>query len=345
MSQRAQPQPVYVNEWAVVGHAGAVTHLTRSLAQDRVRHAYLISGPAGIGKTTFARAFAMAVNCLSDHRRPCGVCRACALIRDGNHADLKLIEAESGKLKIDQIRDLQTQLAMRPVEGRYRVVILRRFHEATPQAMDALLKTLEEPAPSVMLILTADTLDNLLPTIRSRCQSIKLRPLPVALVRRTLEGQYHLKADQAALISQLSGGRLGWAIRAAADESLLTQRSEWLRQLEDALGMTRVGRFALAERLSRDKPALSAILDLWLSYWRDALLLTHATVTPITNRDHDHALRQIATTLKLDDILKAIHAIQRTSRYLEANVNTRLAVEVLMLDLPRLRLMSAPPGL
>jgi DNA polymerase-3 subunit delta' len=336
--------PQYVPNWAVVGHGGAIKHLTLALQGGRIRHAYLISGPAGIGKTTFARAFAMAVNCVSEHRRPCGVCRACTLIRDGTHADLKVIEADEGKLKVEQIRGLQTQLAMRPVEGRYRVVILRRFQEATVAAMDAMLKTLEEPAPSVMLILTADTTDNLLPTIRSRCQPIQLRPLPSALVRRTLEEQYHLAHDQAALLSQLSGGRLGWAIRAAADEGMLTQRHQWLHKLEEALGMTRVGRFVVAEGLSRDRGGLLPMLELWLSYWRDALLIAHATVTPITNRDHDHALRQIATNVKLDDILKAINAIQRTAKYLEANVNTRLALEVLMLDLPTLRLLPAPPG-
>lgn len=336
--------PQYIPNWEVVGHNGAIKHLTLALQGGRVRHAYLISGPAGIGKTTFARAFAMAVNCVSEHRRPCGVCRACALIREGTHADLKVIEADEGKLKVEQIRGLQTQLAMRPVEGRYRVVILRRFQEATLSAMDALLKTLEEPAPSVMLILTADTLDNLLPTIRSRCQPIKLRPLPGILVRQTLEEQYHLDHERAALLSQLSGGRLGWAIRAAADDGMLTQRNDWLRQLEEALGMSRVGRFLLAENLSRDRGRLIDMLELWLSYWRDALLLAHATVTPITNRDHDHALRQIAISVKLDDILKAINAIQRTATYLEANVNTRLALEVLMLDLPRIRLLPAPPS-
>jgi DNA polymerase III subunit delta' len=124
----------------------------------------------------------------------------------------------------------------------------------------------------------------------------------------------------------------------------MTQRETWLKQLEDALGMSRVGRFALAESLSRDKAALAFMFDLWLSYWRDVLLLAHTTLTPITNRDHDHALRQIATSVRVDDILKAINAIQRTAKYLEANVNTRLALEVLLLDLPRLRLMIAPPG-
>src|SRR5258706_9595433 len=160
----------YTTNWPVIGHQWAVAHLARSLTHDRIRHAYLISGPAGVGKTTFAKAFAMTVNCLNDENRPCGVCRACTLIARDSHADVQIIQSAGNTLKIEQIREMQHALSLRPVEARNRGVILRRFHDASPQAMDALLKTLQEPAPYVILLLTADTSDSLLATIRSRCQ-------------------------------------------------------------------------------------------------------------------------------------------------------------------------------
>jgi DNA polymerase III subunit delta' len=171
-----------------------------------------------------------------------------------------------------------------------------------------------------------------------------LRPLPALVVRQAIEENYGADHERAALLAQLSGGRIGWAIQAAKDESMLTQRTEWLDRLEEAIGLSRVGRFALAESLSKDKPLLFSVLDLWLSYWRDALLLANAAITPITNRDRRHALDQISLGVKVDEIYKTIKAIDRTSRYVDQNVNTRLAVEVLMLDLPRLRLLAAPPG-
>jgi DNA polymerase-3 subunit delta' len=337
-------ETLYTPNWPIVGHHWAIEHITRSLNHDRVRHAYLITGPASIGKTTFARAFAQAVNCLDDQNRPCGVCRACTLIAHDGYADVSIIEPDGGTFKIEQIRDMQHMLSLRPVEARYRVAILRRFNEAKGPAMDALLKTLEEPPPYVILLLTADTTANLLSTIKSRCQPINLRPLPAPLIRQALEDLYDVETDRAVLLSQLSGGRMGWALRAVQDESVLAQRGELLDMLEKALGQSRVARFALADSLSKDKDMLSVTLDLWQTYWRDVLLLIHSTVTSISNRDRRHALEQIARTVSVEDVQRTLAAIDRTARYINQNVNARLALEVLMLDLPKMRLVPAPPG-
>jgi DNA polymerase III subunit delta' len=337
------PPIEYSSEWPVIGHEWAIKQLASSLNHDRVRHAYLITGPASIGKTTFARAFAQAVNCLNEELRPCGVCRSCSLIDHDNYADVRVIQSAGNTLKIDQVRDMQRMLSLRPVEARYRVVILRRFNEASPQAMDALLKTLEEPAPYVLLLLTADTTDTLLATIRSRCQPINLRALPTATVKHALEDKFHVESEHAALLAQLAVGRMGWAIRAMTDEALLTQRSELLELLEQSLGESRIGRFGLAETLSKDKDTLGVALDLWQSYWRDVMLTIHSTTTPITNRDRRHAIQQIAVGVTVDDVQRVLSALKRTAQYVEENVNTRLALEVLMLDLPRLKLLAAPP--
>lgn len=337
------PKAEYVANWPVVGHNWAIEHLTRSLNYGRARHAYLISGPAGIGKTIFARAFAQAVNCLDPHFRPCSVCRACTLIARDAYADVSVLQADGG-LKIEQIRDLQHSLSLRPLEARYRVIILRQFNKATPQAMDALLKTLEEPSSYVILLLTADTADSLLPTIKSRCQPINLRPLPIALIRGALAEHWHVDAEKAALLAQLSAGRIGWAVRAAADETILAERAELLNILEKAIVGTRVGRFALAETLSKDKDMLPTVLELWQSYWRDVLLVLHSAVTPITNRDRQHTISQVATNVSAADAKRVLDAIYRTMRYVNQNVNVRLALEVLMLDMPRLQLIAALPS-
>lgn len=193
----------------VIGHDWAVAQLQRAFNNGRVRHAFLLQGPASIGKTTLARSMAMALNCTNEPK-PCGECRACRLITSDGHPDIAIVEADQvgGTLKINQIRELQRTLALRPYEGRYRVAILRRFQEAQAAAQNAILKTLEEPARNVVLILTAEEPSAILPTIHSRCQIFNLRPLSIAHTIDALERSWGLEHDKASILAHLSGGEL-----------------------------------------------------------------------------------------------------------------------------------------
>jgi DNA polymerase-3 subunit delta' len=332
----------YSLDWGVVGHSWAVEHLAKSLMYGRLRHAYLIAGVSGVGKTTLARGFARALECTSDTLRPCGECRACRLIETNGYADVNIIQAQDKTLKIEQIRELQHTLALRPVEGRYRVVILENFHEASGQAQDALLKTLEEPPPFVVLLLTVDYIGNVLATIRSRCQPINLRPLAAAQVRDALVNQ-GVDSEKAVLLAQLSGGRLGWALQAAKDDSALETRNAALRALETLISADRVARFRFAEQAAQNKDGLPEMLAYWQNYWRDVLLSLEAARVGLTNRDHRHAIEQLTAALHVEDAQRALDAIGRTLKYIDQYVNPRLALEVLMLDLPRHKLLIAPP--
>jgi DNA polymerase-3 subunit delta' len=265
---------------------------------------------------------------------PCGQCRACTLTAKDVHPDVIIVESEGGTLKIDQVRGLQQMLALRPYEARYRVAILRRFHEARPTAQDALLKTLEEPSPNTVLILTANAADGLLPTIISRCQTLHLRPLPVEAVRAALEQDWNAPPDAAQTLAQISGGRIGWAIRALQNPDEMDQRHATLDMLGAVLRGNRRERFALVDRLSLDKPALLTLLDTWQGYWRDTLLIASGSQTPVTNYDHIDEIEQLAQRIGTDAAQKALEATRRTANYLDKNANTRLALEVLVLDFP-----------
>ncbi len=214
----------------------------------------MISGPAQIGKATLARSLALALNCRSADWRPTvPQCRSCQLITAGKHPDVQLIEPDGAHVKIDQVRALQHDLALRPLEGRYRVAIFDQFETATVEAQNALLKTLEEPPDyAVLIVLTADP-ELLLPTIVSRCQQMALRPLTTAQVREALITTWHVEAHQADVLAHLSGGRLGWAVKAATDHSILEARAKYLDDLQALLKSDRVQRFAYAEELNQEK--------------------------------------------------------------------------------------------
>jgi DNA polymerase III subunit delta' len=328
------------HHWPVYGHDWAVEHLRKALANGRVRHAYLITGSESLGKETLARAFAMALNCThaDEALRPCGECRSCQRIASGNHPDVLYAEHDpaTGALRIEEVRSVMQRLALKPYEARYRIAIFRDFHHARPQAQDALLKTLEEPAPHAVLILLAPSSESLLPTIISRSQVLTLRPVPQATIQTVLMERRGVDAQQADLLARLSGGRIGWAFQVAADPAMLEQRQVALGLLEDVLAGTRAQRFALAEDLSKDKLALMPLLELWQTYWRDVLLLCAEAPVPLANIDRESTLQPLARSLDRDAALRALQATRTLLGQLTTNVNLRLALEVLFLDYPGL---------
>jgi DNA polymerase-3 subunit delta' len=319
--------------WPVVGHDWAVSRLSCAVEDGRLAHAYLITGPARVGKTTLARALAMAINC-TGQPRPCGRCRACVRIASDTHADVRLVSPEGERLKIDQVRELQRELSLSPVEARMRVAILDDFDRATTEAMNALLKTLEEPASSAVLIVIAPEAELLLPTIVSRCQVVALRPLTIGQVRAALIERWGVEAPRADLLAHLSGGRLGWAVAAARDGSILEKRAARLDELQRLLSATRVERFAYAEALARNTDGLRQAIDAWRTWWRDVMLTAAGGSAEITNRDRREEIAALAARLDVPRARAAAEACSRALWQLDRNATPRLVAEVMLLQLP-----------
>ena len=318
----------------VVGHEWAVNLLLQGLARGRVSHATLIVGPPYIGKGTLARFFAQALNCEGGPPVPCGECLSCRKVVSGNHPDVRIFDAPDQSLKIGEVRELQRELSLSPHESRWRVAVLCGFERATVEAANALLKTLEEPPAQVVLLLTATEAEVLLPTIVSRCQVLSLRPLPVDQVKEALITRWDADPAQAELLARLSGGRLGWAVRALEDKTLLTRREEHLNELASLMGKGRVERLAYAASLSRDPGLVREVLALWLGWWRDVLLLVSGSQVPVANVDRGSQLHQQAGQVTLRQAQRMVARLRSTIQYLDQNVNPRLALEVLLLSLP-----------
>ena len=326
--------------WGIVGHERAVGFLRRSLAHDRNRQAYLITGSPALGKMRLGLAFARALNCEAElpAPRPCFSCQACAAISRGRHPDL-IVGGADAPLKIDDIRNVLRLLALKPYSARYRIAILDDFHLVAPLAQDALLKTLEEPAAHAIVILLATSAERVLPTIRSRAQQIPLRPIRQQLIKNQLVVS-GCDEERAELIARLSGGRMGWALAAADDEALLAFRQETLDTLSKVISGTRLSRMKLSDelnrRLGRDKAQLRNVLEIWQSYWRDVLLMCCDSLVEPCNVDRRAETHALAGRISAEMARAALEATGGALRALDTNANPRLLFDALFLTYPGL---------
>ena len=323
--------------WDLTGHEWAVDMLKKHIVHETTRHAYLLAGPPGLGRRTLAVRFAQALNCPTPVETgiACGVCRDCKQIESMKHADLTIVQSDSegGILKVDQIREARKTLILKPFMSKYRVALFLRFHEANDNAANALLKTLEEAPSYAVLILTADNPEQLLPTILSRCEVLRLRPLRVGEVQKALVGR-GVETSRARLIAHISGGRMGYAIRLIENDTLLERREERLNDLLTLLPATRVEKFAYADKLSKDKDAMRQTISFWLSYWRDVMLRAAQAETPLVNVDRNLEIENLAGKMDLSSARTVVGGLENALEKLERNVNPRLLAEVLLLDLP-----------
>ncbi len=322
-----------------MGNEWAVELLRQQIMHGTTRHAYLFAGPSGVGRRTLALRLAQALNCTQpiEPGIPCGQCRDCKQIEAMTHPDLNIIQAdrEGGTLKVDQVREARRTLTLKPYQSKYRVTVLLRFQEANDSAANALLKILEEAPSYVLFVLTADYPEQLLPTIVSRCEVLRLRPLSLETLESHLT-QHGADSDQARLIAHISGGRLGYALRLMQDSPALEFRNEKLNEAQSFTTAMRVDKFAYAEKLVKDKDAMRNVLLLWLSYWRDVLLCSGGSSVPLANMDRAKEIESIAELVSMSEVRRMVSELETSLSQLEANVNARLLAEVILLDWPRI---------
>ncbi len=327
------------NNWNFLGNEWAPDLLQGQISNGSLRHAYLFTGPDGIGRRTLALRLAQAVNCenLPSSGSYCDECRACKGIAKMQHTDLHILEVQEGdrQIKVGAVRELSRMLALTPYESRMQIALLIDFDQATVHAANALLKTLEEPSESVLLLLTAESAETLPATITSRCEVIRLRQMMSEKLAQDLIAHYGIETEKAQLAAQLSVGKPGSAIRLSRDEDALAQRSEWV---EDALRMitaSHVERFSYAEVVSKDRNLLREILGNWLIFWRDLLIKKNNLNANLVNKDKQSDIEAVIENMKSGDIRTFVTHLQETQYSLDRNANARLAMESLLLSLPK----------
>jgi len=325
--------------WQVIGQDKILALLAHSLKEDNIAHAYLLVGPRHVGKRTLAINLAQALNC-DDPNPPCGQCYPCRRILEGKHADVTSIGLDSKtEIGIDDMRRLQSLANLPPYEGKCKVFIIDEAEYLSIEAANSLLKILEEPPPKVVWLLLSAKESRLLPTIISRCQRLELKPIPPEQIQKILTHSYNVDLTKAKLLARLCHGCLGWASSALVDDSLLRQRSQSIDRLSSLLDADLEQRFTYAQELatlfSQDRRSALEIMETWLSWWHDLMLIKGGCREAITNVDYEVALKKQARELSLSEVKEFAANLCLREEEISRNVNARLALESLMLYLPR----------
>ncbi len=372
--------------WPFIGNERAVAAVQRALVGGSPPHAWLLVGPERVGKATLARWLAQALNCTGNsddpaktpvgaqraanaeqpsepidaaplqHPVPCRECQPCRRIEAAIHSDVQTVTIEAAAeapqrkaIGVDQVREVERSVALRPFEGRTRVVTVDPADEMTVEAQNAFLKTLEEPPPHAVFVLVATREERLLPTVRSRCRRVEFRLLATCEVEKALQAlpgpegfglQGGGEEEQVNLLARLARGRIGWALEMARDPSRLQKRREVLDQARALASMSLADRFDLAERLSvqfrTDREAVLDRLGEWLGWQRDVLLVQSGggAADGVANVDMLDELREDAGLCARNDVLGFLQALMACREQLAANVQSRIALDALMMMAP-----------
>ncbi|MBN2147160.1 MAG: DNA polymerase III subunit delta' [Anaerolineales bacterium] len=333
-------------DWNILGHEWAVDLLKQQIAGGRVRHAYLFSGPEGVGRRMLALRLAQALNCPNPPQpgQPCLTCSTCTRLERMQHPDLMVIQPDEGSrvIKVEQVREVQHNLALAPYEARYKIALFLNFQDAHTSVPNAMLKTLEEPPPQVIIMLTADDPDNLLPTITSRCEVLRLRPLAAEAVAEGLQSQWGIPAEQASLLAHVTGGLPARAVQLNEQPELLEQRSQWLEDFCGLLNASRTDKFAFAMRaVKEDKESIPAELQVWISLWRDVVLRSAGSSVPLVNVDWAAQVSGLAAQVGFEQACRTLSLMNQALEKIEhSNINLQLALETMLLEFPHLRLSN-----
>jgi DNA polymerase-3 subunit delta' len=326
--------------WNVIGQDEAISLFTEGIKKNSLSHASLFTGPPHTGKMTLALELAKAVNCTAEDI-PCGQCNLTTGVELGEKPKMKIgIEVFRGSEDTDKRDGIIKQVSLPPFEGKYRVYIIEDAETLSEEAANCFLKTLEEPLGRVLFILLVTDERRLPATVVSRCQHIKVKPLPLAKIESLLTEKYDVPPENAKLVSHLSHGAAGWAITAAGDEMILEDYAENMSKIIGFLTSGYEERFAyaaaLAAQFAKRNGLTEEFLDNLLDFWRDLLLVKIGATDMITNINMLLELQKDTNNFTVGELRKFIGDIRAARRQLELNASPRLVLEVLMLNMPQM---------
>lgn len=321
----------------IVDQKPAVKILREELQSERINHAYLFTGKEGVGKKTLAFEFVKALLCLKKETDGCNSCINCKKIDHFNHPDVKLLEKEEGskQIKIDQIRELQKEISYKPYETDWKIYIIDGADNMTLPAANSLLKILEEPPSYAVIILLAEKINQLLPTVISRCQQVKLSNISQEKIREYLsqEKEQNIESKQIRLYSMLAQGSLGRAQELINNDDFFDKREEILKVLSRLPDLSTVNIFDYSDKLADYINDEFPFFNLISSWYRDIMLYMNEEQDNILNLDYIEEIKKQSQRFNIEKLIAIIKLIDKYQNYINSNVRKKLTLQVLMIKI------------
>lgn len=337
LGKHNKPKPT----WPLVGNENVINYLEKSIAADDLEGSYIFSGEAGLGKAAAARFFAAAVLCREADRGnkslPCARCASCAGILERDrplHGDLSLVRRAEGKknISIEQVRGLVEAMQKTSYQGSYKIGLVEEADTLSPGAANALLKTLEEPRPEVLVILTAVDRGRLLPTIVSRSRVLDFYPSSFDKIYDFLVQERGVARSEARIIAAMSGGRPGPAIELSEDKEKRRYQEKWVNVFLSFWGQDINRRLsALDDMLPAKFSGVEAgcqaarILSLWQTSLRDCLLAGYGQYDLIRNQFAAERIKKLRPPA--GRLLNIFEVLRDAEKQIEANVPARFVLD------------------
>ncbi len=320
----------------VVGHKDIINYIRSAVEKDQVSHAYILNGERGAGKKLLANLFATTLLCEKGGPDPCNECHSCRQAESGNHPDIiRVTHEKPNSISVDDIREqVNNTIMIKPYQGPYKVYIIDHADMMTPQAQNALLKTIEEPPQYAVIMLLVENAEILLPTINSRCVMLRLRYIKDVLIKKYLMENLKVPDYKADLCTAFAQGNMGHAIMLANSEHFNEIREEAVQMLRNIHEMELSEIIETVNRITVYKVEISDYLDIVMVWYRDVLLYKATRdIETVVFKDQINYIKEQAKNSSYEGIQLILSSFERAKSRLKANVNFELTMELLFLTI------------
>lgn len=318
----------------IVGQEQLKEHLQNAIATNKVSHAYIINGERSAGKEFIARVFSMTLQCEKQETEPCGECHSCKQALGNNQPDIIYISHEKpNTIGVEDIRSqVNADIGIKPYSSPRKIYIINEGEKMTPQAQNALLKTLEEPPEYAVILILTMNVDALLPTVLSRCVVLNMKPVPDVLVKKYLMEQLAVPDYKANICVAFARGNIGKAKMLASSEEFEKVKDEAITLVKNINDMEISEIVKAIKKISEYKFDVNDYLDILMAWYRDVLFFKATKdVNSLVFKEEIQQIMRVSDRSTYEGIETIVNALQSAKKRLEANVNFDLTMELLLL--------------